>query len=75
MDIGLSYSAWWILPSALIAFLVSYWLYRKAGETEDWPKWQRPSLFSLRFVLIFALKAQSVQLAICPDFRTLFLTS
>ena len=60
MDIGLSYSAWWILPSALIAFLVSYWLYRKAGETEDWPKW---------------LKAQSVQLAICPDFRTLFLTS
>jgi len=55
MDIGLSYSAWWILPSALIAFLVSYWLYRKSGETEDWPKWQRPSLFSLRFVLIFAL--------------------
>ncbi len=55
MDIGLSYSFWWILPSALLAFLLSYWLYRRSAQNEDWPNWLTPSLFGLRFILIFNL--------------------
>ena len=42
-------SLFWLFPIALIAFLLTYFLYQKENWLNDIPKWMKKSLFTLRF--------------------------